>query len=72
MTPKDSDAVSGSAVSEWKDSASDAEGIETTPKCERRAAESEVTREAEDPRPVLFVDVIALGKGEKGSRAVLV
>lgn len=44
----------------------------TIPKCERRAAESEVTRDAEDPRPVLLVEVIAFGRGENGSRVVFV
>jgi hypothetical protein len=36
------------------------------------AAEREVTRDAEDPRPVLFVLVIAFGSGEKGGRVVFV
>jgi hypothetical protein len=31
-----------------------------------------VTRDAEDPRPVLLVLVIALGRGENGGRVVLV
>ena len=37
-----------------------------------RAAEREVTSDAEDPRPVLLVFVIAFGRGEKGGRVVLV
>jgi hypothetical protein len=31
-----------------------------------------VTRDAEDPRPVLLVLVIAFGRGENGGRVVLV
>lgn len=36
------------------------------------AAVRDVTKEAEDPSPVLLVDVMALGSGEKGERVVLV
>lgn len=36
------------------------------------AAESEVTSDADDPRPVLLVEVIAFGRGENGSNVVFV
>ena len=43
-----------------------------TDRWDSSAAEREVTSDAEDPRPVLLVLVIAFGRGEKGERVVLV
>jgi len=43
-----------------------------TDRWDSKAAEREVTSDAEDPRPVLLVLVIAFGRGEKGERVVLV
>jgi hypothetical protein len=56
----------------WYESASSGVGRVRTDRWDSRAAEREVTRDAEDPRPVLLVLVIAFGRGEKGGRVVLV
>jgi hypothetical protein len=47
-------------------------GSERILRCVRIAAEREVTSDADDPRPVLLVDWIGLGRGEKGNRVVFV
>jgi hypothetical protein len=56
----------------WYESASSGVGRVRTDRWDSKAAEREVTRDAEDPRPVLLVLVIALGRGENGGRVVLV
>jgi hypothetical protein len=56
----------------WYESASSGVGRVRTDRWDSRAAEREVTRDAEDPSPVLLVLVIAFGRGEKGGRFVLV
>lgn len=56
----------------WYESASDGVGRVRTDKWDSKAAEREVTSDADEPRPVLFVLLIAFGRGEKGGRVVLV
>jgi hypothetical protein len=56
----------------WYESASSGVGRVRTDRWDSRAAEREVTRDAEDPRPVLLVLVIAFGRGENGGRVVFV
>jgi hypothetical protein len=64
--------LGASFLSWWYESASAGVGRVKTDKWESSAAEREVTREAEEPRPVLLVLLIAFGSGEKGERVVLV
>ena len=59
-------------VSWWYESASAGVGRVKTSKWESKAAEREVTSEAEEPRPVLLVLLIALGRAENGERVVFV
>jgi hypothetical protein len=43
-------------------------GMSTTPRCASIPAVKDVTRPADDPRPVLFVWCIGRGRGENGVR----